>query len=55
MSKEKSVHRNIDDVVDGNDFEFRGALEDRLERLPADAAETIDSNADGHDDISNCS
>src|ERR1035437_2057635 len=48
VGEEERVHRNVHDVVDGYDFELGRALEDRLQRLPADAAETVDADANCH-------
>jgi hypothetical protein len=31
VGEEERIHRDVDDVVDGDDFEVGGALEDRLE------------------------
>ena len=46
--EEQRVRRDVDDVVDGHDLDVRGALDDRLERLAADAAEAVDADANGH-------
>ena len=48
VGEEKGVGRDVDDVVDGDHFELGGALEDGLERLPADATETVDTDTNCH-------
>ena len=46
--EQQGVGRDVDEVVDGDDLDTRRALEHRLEGLAADAAEAVDSDADGH-------
>ena len=46
--EQQGVRRDVDEVVDGDDLDAGRALEQRLERLAADAAETVDTDADGH-------
>jgi hypothetical protein len=48
MGEEQSVGRDVDEIVDGDDFELRGALEDGLERLAADPTETVDTDTYCH-------
>ena len=43
------VHLRVDQVVDGHDLHVRGTLDERLERLPTDPAEAVDTDACGHD------
>ena len=46
--EQQRVHRGVDEVVDGDDLDVGGALDERLERLAADAAEAVDADADCH-------
>ena len=46
--EQQRVHLGVDQVVDGDDFDVRRALDDRLERLAADAAEAVDADAGRH-------
>ena len=46
--EEERVELGVDEVVDGDDLDLRGALDERLERLAADAAEAVDADANGH-------
>ena len=46
--EQQGVHLGVDEVVDGDDLDVRGALDERLERLAADAAEAVDADAGGH-------
>ena len=46
--EQQGVGRDVDEVVDGDDLDTRRSLEHRLEGLAADAAEAVDSDADGH-------
>src|ERR1039457_6948349 len=43
-----SVKRPVDDVVDRHDLDVRGALDELLEGLAADATEPVDAHAYGH-------
>ncbi len=46
--EQQRVHLDVDEVVDGDDLDVGGALDERLERLAADAAEAVDADANGH-------
>ena len=46
--EQERVHLGVDEVVDGDDLDVRGALDERLERLPTDPAEAVDADAGGH-------
>ena len=46
--EQQGVHLGVDEVVDRHDLDVRGALDERLERLAADAAEAVDADAGGH-------
>ena len=48
MLEQQGVHLGIDEVVDRHDLDVRRALDERLERLAADAAEAVDADADCH-------
>ena len=48
MLEQVRVHLGVDQVVDGNDLDVRGALDERLERLATDPAEAVDADAGGH-------
>ena len=46
--EQEGVHRHVHDVVDGDDLDIGGALDERLEGLAADATEPVDAHAYGH-------
>ena len=46
--EQQGVHLGIDEVVDRHDLDVGRALDQRLERLAADAAEAVDADADCH-------
>ena len=46
--EQERVHLGVDEVVDRDDLDVRGALDERLERLAADPAEAVDADAGGH-------
>ena len=46
--EQQRVHLGVDEVVDRDDLDVRGALDERLERLAADPAEAVDADAGGH-------
>ena len=47
--EQEGVHLGVDEVVDGDDLDIGVALGcDRLERLPADAAEPVDADPGRH-------
>ena len=46
--EQERVHLGVDQVVDGDDLDVRGALDERLERLATDPAEAVDADAGGH-------
>src|SRR5207342_1031165 len=46
--EQERVHLGVDEVVHGDDLDVRGALDECLERLPTDPAETVDADACGH-------
>ena len=48
MLEQQRVHLGIDEVVDRDDLDVRRALDQRLERLAADAAEAVDADTDCH-------
>ena len=48
--EQERVRRRVDEVVDGHDLDVGAALDDRLERLATDAAETVDADPDSHVD-----
>ena len=52
MLEQQGVHRGVDEVVDGHDLDLRDPLDQGLERLPADAAEAVDPDANGHGETS---
>src|SRR4029079_18838021 len=45
---QERVHREVDEVVDGDHLDVRCALDERLERLPTDPTEAVDADAGGH-------
>jgi hypothetical protein len=47
--EQERVHLRVDEVVDGDDLDVRGTLDERLEGLPTDPAEAVDADAGGHD------
>ena len=46
--EQQRVHLGIDEVIDRDDLDVRGALDERLERLAADPAEAVDADTDCH-------
>ena len=46
--EQERVHLGVDEVVDRDDLDVGRALDERLERLAADAAEAVDADAGGH-------
>ena len=46
--EQKGVEGDRHHIVDGDDLDVWRALDERLERLAADAAEAIDANAGSH-------
>jgi hypothetical protein len=46
MLEQQRVHLGIDQVVDRHDLDVRRTLDQRLERLAADTAETVDADTD---------
>ena len=46
--EQQRVRRDVDEVVDGDHLDLGRALDQRLERLAADAAEAVDADANGH-------
>jgi len=48
VREEERVGRDVHDVVDGDDLEPGRALDDSLQRLPADTTETVDADANCH-------
>ena len=47
--EQEGVHLGVDQVVDRDDLDVGGTLDERLERLPTDPAEAVDADAGGHD------
>ena len=48
MLEEQRVHLGIDEVVDSDDLDVRGTLDEGLERLATDPTEAVDTDAGGH-------
>ena len=46
--EQEGVHLGVDEVVDRDDLDVRGALDEGLERLATDPAEAVDADAGGH-------
>ena len=46
--EQQRVHRGVDEVVDRDDLDVRGPLDERLERLAADPPEAVDADAHCH-------
>src|SRR5262249_5951762 len=46
--EQQRIQARLDEVVHGHDLEVRRSLDDGLEGLAADAAEAVDSDANGH-------
>ena len=46
--EQQGVHLRVDEVVDGDDLDVGGPLDEGLERLAADATEAVDADAGGH-------
>ena len=46
--EQQRVHLGIDEVIDRDDLDVRGTLDERLERLTADPAEAVDADTDCH-------
>ena len=46
--EQERIHLDVDEVVDGDDLDLGGSLDERLEGLAADAAEAVDTDTNGH-------
>ena len=46
--EQERVERRLDEVVDGDDLDVRGSLDERLERLAADPPEAVDADPNCH-------
>src|SRR3989337_447627 len=47
--EEQGVHLRVHEIVDRDDLDRGGPLEERLERLPTDATEAVDADTGGHE------
>ncbi len=47
--EQERIHRCVDEVVDRDDLDVRGPLDERLERLAADPPEAVDADSHCHD------
>src|ERR1700728_3872483 len=52
--KQMRAFRRLDEIVYGCDFDFRAALQERLEEIPSDAAEAVDSDAHSEEGVTVC-
>ena len=52
VREQQGVGRGVDEVVDRDHFDVGRAFQHRLERLPADAAESVDPDSGGHGMVS---